>query len=100
MRDAAFYLVLPKANDLPAKHAEFAEVALVTGAIGTEFVAPERRKFVFPCGQPPAVPEISIHEHGDFFFGENDVGVAGQRANVTTESQSLGAKLLLHQLLQ
>lgn len=47
--------VLPKADDMPAERAETAEVALVAGAIGAEFIAPELGELVFPCGEPPAV---------------------------------------------
>lgn len=77
--------MLPQPDYKPAVRTQPAEVALVAGAVGAEFVAPEFGELVFPCRQPPAVPEISIHEHGDFFFRENDVRAAGQGADVAAE---------------
>ena len=70
-------IMLPQADDFPAKGAEFAEVALVAGAVGVKFVTPEWGEFLFPCGQPPPVPEIAIHEHGNLLFGKNNVRPAG-----------------------
>src|SRR5260221_187814 len=92
--------MLPDADDFPAIRPQAAEVALIAVAVGAEVVAPELRKFMFPRGQPPTVPKISVHEDGELFLWENDVGTAGQGADVATEFQPFGAKLPLHQFFQ
>lgn len=64
---------------------EAAEVAVDAGS-RAEFVAPEGGELVFPSGQAPAVPEVTVHEDADAFAG--DVGPTGQGADVAAEAQS------------
>lgn len=61
--------MLPELDDAPVSDAEAAEVALVSASIGGEFVAPEGGELVFRGGQPPAVPEIAVHEHSHLLLG-------------------------------
>lgn len=69
---------------------------MVAGAIGAEFISPEFGELVFPSGQPPAVPEISVHKNGDTFFRKDDVRTAGKRTIVASETQSQCPKLTLN----
>jgi len=92
--------MLPDADDFPTIRPQASEVAFVADAVGAEFVAPEFRELVFPRGQPPTMPEISVDEHGEPFFCKNDVGAARQRADVTTKFKTVRLKFSLHQSLQ
>lgn len=92
--------MLPDSNYFPTIRSQSTEVALVAGAIGAEFVAPESGELVFPSGQPPTVPKIAVHENGDTFSRKDDVRTAGQIANVTAEAKSFCSKFSLHQLFQ
>lgn len=85
MIEVPLQLMLPDTHNPPAERTEFAEVASVTVAVGVEFVAPKGGELVFPCREPPAVPEIAIHKHRDPLTRENDVGPTGKRADMAPE---------------
>jgi len=75
-------IVLPDADYFPASRAKSPEVTLVSGAIRSKFVAPKYREFVFPRGQPPAMPEVTVHKNSDAFFGKDDIGRTRKRTIV------------------
>jgi len=66
--------MLPDANDSPTKGAQLAEIAPITLPIGPEFLLPERGQLVFPGGQPPAMPEVTIYEDRNLLLCEYDIG--------------------------
>ena len=61
--NVALNLMLPEPDDFPIECAQSAKVPLITLLVRPKFIAPEGRELPFPRGQPPAVPEIPLHEH-------------------------------------
>jgi hypothetical protein len=66
-------LVLPDADDSPAKGAELSEVASITLPVGSEFFLPKRGELMLPNGEPPTVPEVTIYEDRNLLLRKYDV---------------------------
>lgn len=80
--------MLPDAQDAPAPPPQPREVAPVAPAVRLDPLDPVRGERVPPGGEPPAMPEVSIDEHGHSRFRENEVGRSGQFAHVLAEAQT------------
>jgi hypothetical protein len=82
-------LMLPNSNYLPAGTVKLPGDQPVPRPVALDLVAPELRVGLGLGGMPgAAVPETTVHKHGDAEPGEDEVGV--DPAGGTDASQVLG----------
>ena len=75
-----FYVVLPKAEDMPAPSAEAARDGAVAGDVFGDFVLPKAAVGFWRAEvRRASVPKAAVHKRGNFGFGKNKVGAAKQR---------------------
>ena len=73
-----FDLVFPYSENRPTVVSQFAEVALVSLPRSRNLILPLWAELVFPKGEPPSVPKITVNEHGQLQSTKDDVWTAGQ----------------------
>ena len=85
--EAVKELMLPDPNHLPVHGPQLAEVPMVAFAVVRDFLPPEGRQFVSPPRVSPAMPKITVDEHGKPFPWKDDIRRPGERPDMLPEPE-------------